>query len=1416
MKVLFKNKIYFSLLIFALTFSISVNGFSMDLTSLLGPTEQILLLDDNGDGFPDNLNTFLVVPDLTNEAQNAGVANVAARLGFETMGIDLPIVKDSKVPSENKIPILFDIENDLVKKEELKANQGLMQILNNKGTSSIYLGGADEFGVLAVSNYFAGRFPFIWAIGENELKLDGLKDDILRYLSIKQDQISVRKVIVESGKAGLVNVEIKVVVDSEEQANNIVERLNQLNALHKDAKDLDKIYYKHIQKIDFEIEANKKKQMISLLNYEKIPDLQQDSQKTIEPNDYDLSSLYGGWEDLLQKTDGLLGDTLEHKPFLEKVKALDKPVKDFIPDTTQTMIITDGGRFELEATANFAARLGLETTGINLPLAKPLSQVGDITSVINPILFGSNHPLVKNLLAMGKIDFDGLVEGEGSIEIVPKAFGTSNAIVVGGRDNKGLAAASDYLARRLPYLWSIGRGYTTISDVEDETKKFFEVKSLAGQAAEAVAKVDDIIKGIGKKSNIDLTVYLELPFGMHENRDLSSFFEKRIQNQLPGSVAHVNIKSMKDPKEIFTMEWSDAGELSEFWQLYNSVAETIGDGKGISIDLRISEPPEVLDEIQSNLHQLAPQAEIQIISAHKQGFSWLDRIVGLHIEGKPIEEITITFQDFYKDGVNASNWKFWRRCFKDPEEIWMELPTVWLQQLFPIDDVWLKNYGIDRSKVKFERIVKEDPNTPLTEPIYTVRVDFEDDSPSYFAEFSPTYVEYDYHPEEGAKNFKVHPNTGNLKIAKGGKTIIDQRIKTDVERYWVYYRDQVWPAMRAYMDGITDGIPTFDKMPFFKECRHEITMSEPNYLLGLEEVDLSQVSISSSEGLYEDLFYRTLDWAAVWVGATTFPDRNTAIGKTSKWMKDAKPGDPPSATVTLSGFNSRKPRVVLKANGKTYDIELTGVAMDRPRAIKATVNGNSNGLAKLNLEVNVENQSSQEKAFSMLSAIKQIHAYHVLKEELSWPMLNELNISLNDATSIPVNVSIPKVATRSTEKLIGPTTGVELPKEGSIVRYDGVIGYEENNAILKRLDSSPEVNVWLAEKSFEGRNSFVAEAMCPINAELYSHAKAITWKPALMITARRHANEISSTNSTLRLLEQLTKPVFLDYLKRVNVVVVPFENPDGAILCYEQQKDPKMRTWILHDGRYNAVQSDVVNHHFKPDTLYTEALVKPKTWRLWLPDVFEDAHGFQSHEAVEPFAGYTAPRSSAYWIPRATFYGFGRYMATKEGPVLEGAEVAKAIYNRMYYEFSKTPDLMEGMNAWIERYKKYAYNWLPSQFTAEYIGEIGEEVLIYFSPSRLKTPYSNDFFRGYPWITTLQWTSEIADETSQGKHMDVAARLHYYPHIAQVEVLCNAEHNIQRISKEVNGQIYLKVCRIRPVSVSASQIDVSPVQVQYK
>ena len=118
-------------------------------------------------------------------------------------------------------------------------------------------------------------------------------------------------------------------------------------------------------------------------------------------------------------------------------------------------------------TIDLAARLGLETTGLSVPLALPAEAIEKPESLPTPVLLGIDPPLIDALIEDGKVALPDLMPGQGLIQVVRPAFGSKSAVIVTGGDASGLDRAILQLTERLPHIWERGKDRTTIDTVEN-------------------------------------------------------------------------------------------------------------------------------------------------------------------------------------------------------------------------------------------------------------------------------------------------------------------------------------------------------------------------------------------------------------------------------------------------------------------------------------------------------------------------------------------------------------------------------------------------------------------------------------------------------------------------------------------------------------------------------------------------------------------------------------------------------------------------------------------------------------------------------------------------------------------------------------------------------------------------------------
>ena len=198
--------------------------------------------------------------------------------------------------------------------------------------------------------------------------------------------------------------------------------------------------------------------------------------------------------------------------------------------------------------ANLAARMGLETTGITLPIASPAADATP-KQVRTQAVIAGDSPLAQEAarkLSAGDTvaaqSAPALAAGEGELRIVDDSFEKHGAVLVRG-DGAGASQALDLLAGHFPNLWEAGKQYLSLEEIRYDLHRFFSLRSGAGQASAALYHLDrwagEIAhdsNGASKISNVKAEVYVELA-----DPGLADFVRKQLQQQL--KVSNVEVKT---------------------------------------------------------------------------------------------------------------------------------------------------------------------------------------------------------------------------------------------------------------------------------------------------------------------------------------------------------------------------------------------------------------------------------------------------------------------------------------------------------------------------------------------------------------------------------------------------------------------------------------------------------------------------------------------------------------------------------------------------------------------------------------------------------------------------------------------------------------------------------------------------------
>jgi hypothetical protein len=432
----------------------------------------------------------------------------------------------------------------------------------------------------------------------------------------------------------------------------------------------------------------------------------------------------------------------------------------------------------------------------------------------------------------------------------------------------------------------------------------------------------------------------------------------------------------------------------------------------------------------------------------------------------------------------------------------------------------------------------------------------------------------------------------------------------------------------------------------------------------------------------------------------------------------------------------------------------------------------------------------------MLRSLRRLQAAGLFEETLSWDRVGELALDfrLEKDSVYQRTVVLPRSSRpMSTDNPRLDAGGYRYAGE-RIVQWDTPIPPEESEEILARLGTFPEVTTYYLTDSYLGHRVWAADFLPPHEAEYISQAKRNALKPTIFISGREHANEVSSTSHILRLGELLvTDSAYRAMLNKVNVVLHPIANPDGAALAYERQLvNPDH---MLHAGRPGALGVDATSGGGGADPIYPESRARGMIREAWLPDIYLNPHGYPSHEWVQYFAGYSAwargrrVGARTWWVPRGWFIPGFSWVEDEDNPEYQTAQFA--ILDSMAAAMTGNEEVYALNKRLYARYKKYGEQDRDG-FT-EYL----HNGMVVSMSLRGSESIGNGV--NSRRITYFSITTEAPDETARGDYMDVMGQAGLAHTTSSLKYLANGFFDVERESEAFDGAVTRKVFRVKPV-----------------
>ncbi len=1376
------------------------------LSEILSPGGRVLR-DRNGDGAVDFVDAQIVLGDKPAAADVAAAANIAARFGFEAAELNLPL------PVEGGF-LTVAVGTGGLGRAALAAEptglagllpgEGLVAVAGTPARPVLAVLGRDDGGTRAAAEYAAARLPQVWSPGG--ITLDAVEKDLAAVLAQPGacPQTGPAAVVVRHGGEALERLVVPVTCPSTAQALRLVSILKQPRPAAPTPvpgtlppattpTPPPRLDYAGIASIRFEVRvANAPTRVIDVPRTTPPPAAAPPSRRFGGAKDaLDLSSLY--------EIDGLLGDSDSN----------------LIPDRTDVLLVPDGSG--TRPVVDLAARLALESAGVSLPLVVTPAAVGAPATAPTLVLIGVTHPLIEQLVQDKKFDRSTLQPGQGLVRVVRKAFGDKSALVVTGADEAGLQRAIRYLAERLPHVRPRGKDRPTIDEVEEQVRRFVSGRSPAGQAAVGLYKLDQIARALAGKDLARAAVHVAVD---RPDPGLAAFVKQRLTAS-PGPLAAADLQVRVEGLDVrsaapLTVNGRPAsetfdipGEVEDFWRILRTrVLPGLKKGAAVAIEARLSEPRELRRRLEREaLAELrragaAPTSSVVVLSAYKQGYSWLDEVVKPAIQGSGVAAIRIRFAE----AGPPPEWK----------QQAMFIPTRWLHEIFPIDEVLARDLTLDLKQITFEK-------TPIGSPTYEVIATRADGTDVYRARFEPRLVVRPY--------FDRFPDYEHVRVATGwftatvaGLQAVTQRIPTDSERFWQVFQSRTLPSLYDAVMAQGRGKPRPEDAPHFGTLTVDVALSEPHERIGIDEE-----LISPMEALHEDVYFGVLHFFDV-LGRL---GRGTPLdypGRVIPIMRTAPAGTTGRAQITVTGFTVPRPLIAIdytETSGATgrLALDIPAIAVDRPSALAALISASDEGIERLDVRVKVDADADQRDAWveraraervdqQMLSAAQvtatmealgRLRAAGLYRDALAWDGLRELTVTAawthdpapaaERTATLPANGVPPPLP----DIMASLPAGVDPLAPGPpAVQWDTPYSPAAANAVLARLTPFREATIYKAGESYLGQEIWALDLTAPIQASHWSHAKATTLKPTVLYSGRQHANEVSSTSHLLKLAEKLvTDPARRKTLDKVNVVIHPITNPDGAALADELWNvNPD---FMLHAAYLGSLGVDVTAAQWETDAIYPESKIRAQLWRTWLPDLFLNPHGYPTHEWVQLFSEYAAwVRSRAteardWWGMRGWFMPGFAFVDDPKHPRHPAA--AAEIKKRTTAAINGVAAVAALNRRAYDRYRRYGYAWNTEDFKLDFT----DGVLIYSALKGSKpNPRGTDPMLRQPNITIWSGTTEAPDEPACGDWLKMVAAAGLAWDEAMLDYLAGGAHVVERKRDAFWGGVTLSLSRARP------------------
>lgn len=1336
--------------------------------------------DLDGDGHGEKVVMSVIIPDNPSAAEIALASDIAARVNLESLAQDFAVVrKESEVASWESLPnpILIGADlrwvRDIAKDRKLDVaglgpDKGLVFVFAHKSQRGIACVAGSADALLRTGRAYFLRWPYFWEVWGRESGATFLsfESDLAGFLT--QENVGlmttvVREAAYEFPPAASARGALKNLDFSSGEIRNLVVELHftdeddqkkAFRALDLLAKQRPKglrtavLSYPACALISFELKYGKKNMRVALPRPGSTrrlltPAFKEEAPAEISGREFDLLGLF--------TTKGLYADR-DGDGILDGLEA-------------SVIIPTD---LNGKGVAGLASKLVLPTAGASFPIVYLDSEIERPKGLTAPVLVGMNR-LTRELVRTGKLRLPDLGNAKGLVWVVPKAFNGSSALIIHAPETPGLEKLLAYFSEIFPYFDEYREGRPQLRDVPADLAAFLKGDKGGAEAFFAI-RLKDLARELAGIDLDSVNIRLTLP---RANPAFAEAVRKDIGSLLEARSVDVTTRVLKDGEVVFEKEKEFDWEVDDAVATLEGTLKSLGDGKPVRISLGVSESPGVRAQVKGRIEKLLAErgiagAEVEVASAYKQGFYWLTEKVAPSLKGKSVHRLTVRFQA-QEDPRNVL-----KRSYAEPSR--------WLQELYPADEIVAGDLQIPLERIEFE--IK-----PSAGPIYEVLAFDEKNGLISQQAFSPRTREIPFLnvlPEWGS----ALATTGWLKVEVGKEAVLDVSLRTDLERFWEFYQEEVLRPVHAHVLRKTGYDPLFAKQPYFKRLLVELWASEPDYRLGLDEE-----AASSLESIHDEIYFDTLD---LFRGITRFGDsdspvpedtsRSSAPGNVLPIIHGSTEGGKARVRVTFEDWPAAGPEMEVRWKEPGREEAVRTIVFPDLKVANVSVpgfifDGREDRMERLFLEMEAEKESDYLALLDLAESLRTLADRGLTAGPFAYPKLGSVTARIRWKDLVKEE-DLPVVTTAPEARPLPAPPGPDEP----VVPTGKSLSPEACRDIIDRLGTFKAIRAYTGGRSYEDRPIPVIEIFTPQEG-IVSTARLITFKPTLQLSARQHANEISSTNYSLKLAELLARDrAWQDAARRINFVIQPMENPDGAALASELSRLAPFHS--LHAGRYGTLGVDVGAQIESGRPVLPEAAVRTGLYDKWLPDIYLNLHGYPSHEWVQQFSNYSPYLFRDYRIPRGWFAYFHAPNLSIYEKWKDAGEELLSFVTREIQADGKARDSNKRL---AYRYDRWATRWQPFLSPLE----MNDGVNVY---ARRRSSRENRLtFRSR--LTFAEQTPELMDETASGDWLSFLCEQGLAYLRAHVKYLSQVRFETARIEEEVRDRIRIEFHRERPGAV---------------